>query len=108
MPLPITPNTLEALILCILRHGPNYGLGMAEVMEARLPTYRVRPGTLYPAIRSLERRGMVASPSQHRLPAAARAPRGTPRRYFQLTASGKREAEQFAQLFRHLGAQVSA
>lgn len=108
MPLPITPNTLEALILCILRHGPNYGLGMAEVMESRLPAYRVRPGTMYPAIRSLERRGMVASPSLRRLSAAARAPRGTPRRYFELTASGKREAEQFAQLFRHLGAKVPA
>lgn len=108
MSLPITPNTLEALILCILRYGPNYGLGLAQVLESRLPTYRVQPGTLYPALRSLERRGMVASPSLQRLPAAARAPKGTPRRYFQLTPTGRREAEQFAQLFRHLGAQVSS
>ncbi len=69
--------------------GRGYGLELIERVEARSKGQIVlRQGSLYPALRELEDEGMLRSydgePMQER--------GGRPRRYYELTAEGAREA----------------
>jgi PadR family transcriptional regulator PadR len=79
-------NTLT-LILSLLKEGPTYGFEIAREIERRSEgTLRFREGLLYPALHQLEREGLVES--EWRL--SSQGPR---RKYYRLTAKGKREAE---------------
>ncbi len=79
-------NTLT-LILNLLREGPTYGFEIAREIERRSEgTLRFREGLLYPALHQLEREGLVESEWR----VSSQGPR---RKYYRLTARGKREAE---------------
>jgi PadR family transcriptional regulator PadR len=79
-------NTLT-LILNLLREGPTYGFEIAREIERRSEgTLRFREGLLYPALHQLEREGLVESEWR----VSSQGPR---RKYYRLTAKGKREAE---------------
>jgi len=79
-------NTLT-LILNLLREQPMYGFQIAKEIERRTDgTLRFREGLLYPALHQLEKEGLVESEWQE-------SDRGPRRKYYLLTARGRREAE---------------
>ena len=81
----ILKGLLDTLVLDALRDRPNYGFGIRESLGEKLgeDAELVREATLYPLLHRLERRGYLAS---HKEPGS----RGTPRKYYRLTADGKR------------------
>jgi DNA-binding PadR family transcriptional regulator len=74
---------LDALLLAVLDDGPRHGYAIIEALQARsggaltLPT-----GTIYPALRRLERAGYVESTWS--------TVAGRERRTYQLTAAGRK------------------
>jgi DNA-binding PadR family transcriptional regulator len=74
---------LDALLLAVLERGPLHGYAVIEALRARsdgsldLPT-----GTIYPALRRLERAGYVAS--------SWSTVNGRERRTYELTDAGRR------------------
>jgi len=55
-------GTLDLLILKTLAHGANHGLGIARrVEQVTRGTFRVKPGSLFPALHRLEESGWLAS-----------------------------------------------
>jgi DNA-binding PadR family transcriptional regulator len=68
-----------ALILQAVRSGDGYGFSVMELTG--LPS-----GTVYPAMRRLERDGLVRS--QWERQSIADASQGPPRKYYKLTAAG--------------------
>lgn len=80
----IDPKTalLQALI-----SGDGFGLELMErVKDTTNGTLRLGPGTIYPALRDLERDGLVETYRADPLPER----RGRPRIYYSITADGRR------------------
>jgi PadR family transcriptional regulator, regulatory protein PadR len=76
-----------AAVLLAIRAGHRYGF---DVMDATgLPN-----GTVYPLLRRLERRGVLAGVWEDE--AVARAENRPPRRYYRLTAAGNAEMVEVA------------
>jgi transcriptional regulator len=76
-------GTLDMLILRALRWEPTHGAGVAEWMRlVTNGTLQVEEGTLYPALRRLEQRGMIESEW-------ATSERHRRARYYQLTPQGR-------------------
>lgn len=83
-----------ALVLVAIRHGHRYGF---DVMDATgLPD-----GTVYPILRRLERRGVLAG--QWEDEARARAEQRPARRYYRLTAVGEEALAEVMDRFPALG-----
>ena len=60
--LKILQGTLEILILKTLHRGANHGYGIVRwLKEISFDEFQVEEGALYPALRKLEKRGLVAS-----------------------------------------------
>ena len=84
-----SPITAKAALLQVLIRGPGYGLELIN----RVKTFtdgriELGQGSVYPALRDLEREGFVKS-----YPGEATAERGgRPRIYYKLTAAGQRAA----------------
>ncbi len=82
---PLLQGTLDLLILKALSLQPLHGLGAARRIEAITNgTFKVTPGSLFPALHRLEERGWLVSSwgesENHR-----RA------KYYRLTAAGRRQ-----------------
>jgi PadR family transcriptional regulator PadR len=61
-PLELLKGTLDTLILKTLSRGPNHGYGIARwLRESSADAFQVEEGALYPALRRLEKRGLLAS-----------------------------------------------
>lgn len=79
-----------AAVLLAIRAGHRYGF---DVMDATgLPN-----GTVYPLLRRLERRGVLAAAWE--ADDVARAQQRPPRRYYRLTAAGEAEMAEVAARF---------
>src|SRR5262245_11395323 len=74
-----------ATVLCALAHGYGYGFEIIDVTG-------LRAGTVYPILRRLEAEGLVRSSWERAT--IAQAEGRPPRRNYQMTAVGAREAEQ--------------
>ena len=86
-----SPITAKAAILQALISGPSYGIQLVERVDERTKgQVRLHQGAVYPALRSLEREGMLRSFDGPSL--AKRG--GRPRRYYELTALGLAAANQ--------------
>lgn len=86
MDVPINPRValLQALI-----SGPGYGLDLIERVKKQTKGKVVLgQGSVYPALRDLEREGLLESYEGEPLPERA----GRPRRYYRLSALGARAA----------------
>jgi transcriptional regulator len=60
--LKILKGTLEILILKTLHREPNHGYGIARwLRETSSDEFQVEEGALYPALRKLEKRGLINS-----------------------------------------------
>jgi PadR family transcriptional regulator, regulatory protein PadR len=88
MEMPLTART--ALLQTLVR-GAGYGLELIErVRNASGGQIVLNQGSAYPALRSLERAGLVRSWESEPLPERG----GRPRRYYELTAEGVRAARE--------------
>lgn len=71
------------LVLKLLEDGDLYGYQMIEELRRRSDdTFRLRAGTLYPLLHSLEEKGLVSAYEQT-------ADNGKARRYYHLTKQGR-------------------
>ncbi|HVF58249.1 MAG TPA: PadR family transcriptional regulator [Thermoanaerobaculia bacterium] len=85
------PVNAKAALLQALISGSGYGLELIDrVAEKTQGQIRLHQGSVYPALRSLEREGLIGSYRGDPLPERG----GRPRRYYKLTAEGYRVATQ--------------
>ena len=87
----VNPNllkgTLEPVLLELVASGKSYGYEIARaVREESGDVLHAQDGTLYPALHRLEKRGYLRAKW-------GSSPVGRRRRYYQLTAKGKRRLE---------------
>jgi PadR family transcriptional regulator PadR len=85
------PVNAKAALLQALTSGQGYGLELIDrVAEKTQGKIRLHEGSVYPALRALEREGLIGSHRSDPLPERG----GRPRRYYELTAEGRRVATQ--------------
>lgn len=84
-----TPLSARTAILSVLMHDKGFGLEIIEKVQARTAGKIVLDeGSVYPALKALEREGLVRSFEGEPLPERG----GRPRRYYELTGEGRRAA----------------
>ena len=80
----LAAGTYDLIVMDVLRDGPSYGYGIVKrIFEQSKQTIRWHEGTLYPVLHRLEKRGLLTSEWKE-------PKRGRQRRYYQLTARGRR------------------
>ena len=80
-------GTVGVLILGLLAEREMYGYEMLQEAERRSArAFQLKEGTLYPALHQLERTGLLKGRWRE-------APTGRLRKYYSLTAKGRRRAE---------------
>lgn len=80
-------GTVSVLILSFLAERPMYGYEMLQEADRRSArAFRLKEGTLYPALRQMERGGLVKA-------AWRESDAGRPRKYYTLTPKGRRRAD---------------
>ncbi|HSP82045.1 MAG TPA: PadR family transcriptional regulator [Myxococcaceae bacterium] len=85
-----TPISARTAILSVLTSGQSFGLEIIEkVRERTKGQILLNEGSVYPALKALEREGLVRSFTGE--PMAERG--GRPRRYYELTAEGRHTAQ---------------
>lgn len=90
------PISSKAALLQALITGPGFGLDLIErVKERTKGAVVLHQGSIYPALRALEREGLLRSWEGETAPGRG----GTPRRYYELTAEGRRAAVRDQQVF---------
>jgi PadR family transcriptional regulator PadR len=81
---------LPLLVLHLLGEGPSYGNQLMErVLALTGGLVAVNPNTMYPLLRQLEERGLIEGKWEH--------PERRTRRFYTVTASGKREYERLVE-----------
>lgn len=91
-----SPVSAKAALLQALITGPGFGLDLIErVKERTKGAVSLHQGSIYPALRALEREGLLRSWDGETTPERG----GRPRRYYELTAEGRRAAYRDQQVF---------
>ena len=94
-------GTLELLLLRLLRDGKKYGYRLAtDLRRLSDGKLEVKEGTLYPVLYRLEDQGLIAPTWEQR-------GRGVPRKYYELTAAGKRRLVELTDEWQRFGAMVA-
>jgi PadR family transcriptional regulator PadR len=76
-------GTLPILVLSVLENGPCHGYSIAQQIKQRSEgVLDFKEGTLYPALHSQEKKGLIKSESK--------IEKGRKRRYYKLTPKGTR------------------
>lgn len=81
-------GVLELCLQMLLRGEPRYGYELVSAL-GQWPALEVAEGTLYPLLRRLERSGVLQSKW-------VESSSGAPRKYYSLTALGRRQLERKA------------
>ena len=82
----LLPGTLEMLILKAVSLGPLHGYGvLLRIQQISRDLLQVEQGSLYPALHQMERGGLLVAEWRE-------APTGRSRKYYRLTARGRRAA----------------
>lgn len=90
------PVSAKAALLQALITGPGFGLDLIERVKDRTKgAVTLHQGSIYPALRDLERQGFLRSWDGESTPERG----GRPRRYYELTAEGRRAAHNDQQVF---------
>jgi PadR family transcriptional regulator, regulatory protein PadR len=77
-------QVLPLLVMHVMAGGPSYGNQLMDrISELTAGVLSVNPNTMYPLLRQLEGRGLVEGRWEH--------PERRSRRYYSLTAAGKKE-----------------
>jgi transcriptional regulator len=80
-------GTVDMLILDVISRGPNYGYRIAQTVAGQSKGYfDLKEGSLYPALHRLERQGLLGS-------YWVATDEGRRRKFYKLTASGRRALE---------------
>lgn len=97
----LNAGTVGLLLLATLAQAtePRYGYDIAKELEERAPITKL--GALYPALRSLESYGLLASRVE---PSIA----GPPRKYYRITKDGRRALAAWAQQWKRTSQCVNA
>ena len=83
--LPLLQGTLDLIVLKLLRAGPANGWDLTQSIQlVSRGVLDVNYGSLYPALRRLEARGLVTA-------RWAPSPKTRRARYYELTAAGRRQ-----------------
>ena len=83
----LLPGTLDLLILKALASGARHGLGISRRIEQITGgTFQVKPGSLFPALHRMERRGLIKS-------RWGESNTGRKRKYYSLKKDGKAAME---------------
>ena len=91
---------LALLILATLRDGPAHGYGLARTIECRTENaLQMREGTLYPALHTLERDGLIVS-------AWETPPGGRERKVYTLTLDGEKKLDEWSRGWHQFAAAV--
>jgi len=93
-------GALELVILAALRDRPVYGLALLRHLQ-RYPTTAITEGTLYPLLDRLKRDELVNANW-------VQEGEGRPRKYYQLTAKGKRKLATLAQSWQQSVTDINA
>jgi PadR family transcriptional regulator PadR len=79
-------GTVGVLLLNLLAEREMYGYEMLQEAERRSArTFQLKEGTLYPALHQMERAGLLKANWRD-------SPTGRARKYYSLTAKGRRQA----------------
>src|SRR5437762_14355480 len=80
-------GTVGVLILSLLAEREMYGYEMLQEADRRSDrTFQLKEGTLYPALHQMERSGLLKARWRD-------SEQGRPRKYYSLTAKGRKRAE---------------
>ncbi len=85
-------GAIELCVLALLRDGERYGFELVRTL-ATVDGMVTTEGTLYPLLGRLRREGVVETTWRE-------SPSGPPRRYYRLTADGRRALDAFIQEWR--------
>jgi transcriptional regulator len=86
-PTELLPGTLDLLILKALSLGPRHGLGIsARIEQLTRGTFRVKPGSLFPALHRMTEQGWLAA-------TWGASENGRRAKYYKLTKSGHRQLD---------------
>ena len=90
------PDSSELVVLSLLADGPQYGYALTKEAAARSGgSVRLTPGVLYPLLRALETQGLVvASWEEVKAGDAEEEAAGRKRKWYKLSAKGRRRLEQ--------------
>src|SRR5690349_5224635 len=80
-------GALEFCVLALLADGERYGVELVRAL-AEVDGLEITEGTLYPLLSRLRRDGSVVTTWQE-------SPTGPPRRYYALSAPGRRALDEF-------------
>jgi PadR family transcriptional regulator len=98
----LAAGTYDLIVLDVLRDGPSYGYGIVKrIFEQSKRTIRWHEGTLYPVLHRLEKRGMLVSEWEGRKGSRQR-------RYYRLTARGRRAWREQRQHWRAFSRSINA
>lgn len=93
-------GTLEFCVLAVLRDGERYGFDLVKSLS-EVDGMVTSEGTIYPLLTRLRKDGLVASSWQE-------STQGPPRRYYRITAKGKRALDGFTTEWRRFRTSVDA
>jgi PadR family transcriptional regulator PadR len=85
-------GVLDYCVLSVLTRGPSYGLSLASEL-ARMDVLFTSGGALYPLLARLRKSGWVETYWQE-------SNAGPPRRYYRITATGRRALEEFMEAWK--------
>jgi PadR family transcriptional regulator len=89
-------GTTQLLLLAVLAEGPRHGYAIAREVERRSrEALSLGEGALYPALRALEREGLIVSRWEVQ-------PSGPARRVYEITDAGRRKLEKQVTAWRKL------
>ena len=95
-------GSISLLLLHLLSRGEMYGYEILEEASRRsVNAFNLKEGTLYPALHQLEKRGLIRSEWRT-------ADNGRERKYYALTAKGKKTAREYEQQWQHLTGAIAA
>ena len=76
-------GSIDSLLLCLIGQQPTYGYQIIKELEGRSEGYfKLKEGTLYPALHRLERAGLIWGKWQV-------LPDGRQRKYYYITEKGR-------------------
>lgn len=98
--LDVLQGTLDLLILKTLALGPLHGWGIGLRIEQVSGVFRVKLGSLYPALQRLEDAGLIEAEWQQ-------SENNRRARYYRLTRSGRRRLESEVDEWKRLAAGIA-
>jgi transcriptional regulator len=96
----LLPGMLDLLILKTLENGPLHGWGIAQRIEQVSGVFRIKLGSLYPALQRLEQAGLVDAEWRQ-------SDNNRRARYYALSRSGRRHLSAERSEWKHLAAGVA-